>query len=458
MYGTNLLAHAQITLPQKPLKVSAEFNFRCFVQKEKSRRRHSSRKCRSLALTSAAAPVTTGPLRPISARRQATRLDEQAQRTILECLSGVKDRGMGGMSPQQQAAFETAIDMLEKSGDGVKAPTATPLLEGRWRLLYTSRPGSASPIQRIFVGVEAFSVFQEVLYKDGAAARVNNIVEFGKAGVLKVEAEASTDSAPLPGFTPRSGSGLPFGIMGVSSTKPPGARDIRLDFQFDCAAFRFSAIPLAIPYPVPFRLLGDERKGWIDVTYLSPDGKFRLSRGNKGTLFVLVREDPPKQALLQLISSAAADSTIERAAESLCKNTGDGVKSPARSQTATGGWRLLWTKQGDTANSLQRVLAGSVQNWQIISSDGKRLENRVKLLPGVYVRAIADAEVEGPSRTGVVINEVVLEAGPVGFALPVKTDSSGFVDWLYLDDDVRVTRGNKGSLFVHVRDDSVGIQ
>lgn len=37
-------------------------------------------------------------------------------------------------------------------------PTRSPLLPGRWRLLYTSRPGTASPIQQTFVGVDAFSV------------------------------------------------------------------------------------------------------------------------------------------------------------------------------------------------------------------------------------------------------------------------------------------------------------
>lgn len=47
------------------------------------------------------------------------------------------------------------------------------------------------------------------------------------------------------------------------------------------AAFTFNALPFKVPYPVPFRLLGDEAKGWIDVTYLSPDGKLRLTRGNK---------------------------------------------------------------------------------------------------------------------------------------------------------------------------------
>jgi len=31
--------------------------------------------------------------------------------------------------------------------------------------------------------------------------------------------------------------------------------------QFDRAAFYFKALPFTIPYPVPFRYLGDETKG-----------------------------------------------------------------------------------------------------------------------------------------------------------------------------------------------------
>ena len=35
-----------------------------------------------------------------------------------------------------------------------------------------------------------------------------------------------------------------------------------------------------------------------------------------------------------------------------------------------------------------------------------------------------------------------------------KTDEPpGFVDWLYLDDDIRITRGSKGSLFIHTREE-----
>ena len=36
--------------------------------------------------------------------------------------------------------------------------------------------------------------------------------------------------------------------------------------------------------------------------------------------------------------------------------------------------------------------------------------------------------------------------------LPIKQTETGFVDWLYLDGNLRITRGNKGSLFVHTRE------
>lgn len=247
-----------------------------------------------------------------------------------------------------------------------------------------------------------------------------------------------------------------FGILGTSSTNPPAKPNLRIDFQFDKAAFYFNSLPFTIPYPVPFKALasgpfGDEVKGWLDITYLSPDGKFRLSRGNKGTLFVLVKDEPPKEQLLEAISANAPDIQIEELIEGLCSQAG-GVKSPARNQLAVGKWRLRWTKQGGRANPLQKLLARRVLNWQIVGADGE-LENRVQLAPGVNVRALASCEPDSNTRTGVDIEKVVLEAGPLKFDLPVKTDGRGFVDWLYLDGDMRITQGSKGSLFVHTRDE-----
>lgn len=192
---------------------------------------------------------------------------------------------------------------------------------------------------------------------------------------------------------------------------------------------------------------------------------------------------------------------------------GGGEDAPAASPLAPGTWRLVWTQQGETANPLQKRLANQVENFQIIDDDGQRLENLVRLAPGLRVRASAAAGPEagplGPaSRTSVDIDEVVLEAGPLRLPLPIKTDGRGFVEWcaalgcaglggqrgaggapalqplccvqssskaaalclaahrpwlrragctpppcrLYLDEGLRVTRGNKGSVFIHVRE------
>lgn len=87
----------------------------------------------------------------------------------------------------------------------------------------------------------------------------------------------------------------PFPSLGLFSLAPLSQRLslfaplpfllIGIDFKFDNAGFDLGLLPFRIPYPVPFRLLNDEVKGWLEVTYLS--GRLRVSRGNKGTIFVL---------------------------------------------------------------------------------------------------------------------------------------------------------------------------
>ena len=37
-------------------------------------------------------------------------------------------------------------------------------------------------------------------------------------------------------------------------------QNVRVNFQFDRAAFTFNLLPFKLPYPVPFKLLGDETK------------------------------------------------------------------------------------------------------------------------------------------------------------------------------------------------------
>ncbi len=43
--------------------------------------------------------------------------------------------------------------------------------------------------------------------------------------------------------------------------------------------------------------------------------------------------------------------------------------------------------------------------------------------------------------------------GPLKIPVPVGgSGNPGYVDWLYLDEDIRITRGSKGSLFIHRRE------
>lgn len=247
-----------------------------------------------------ARPAATRPRRvpaaaaPVSADRAASLASAEA--SLLAALDGVTGRGAGSLDPAAAAAVDAAVATLEADG-GVAAPASAPDVEGRWRLVFTTRPGTSSPIQRAFTARDGFTVHQEIQLAAGTAPqRVTNVVTLGAAGVLRVEAEASTLASPLPGFTPRRGAGLP--LFGKSSTAPPADPARRIDFAFDRAYFKFDALPFTLPYPVPFKWLqstglGDEVKGWIDVTYVAPRGvgRVRLSRGNKGTLFVLVREN-----------------------------------------------------------------------------------------------------------------------------------------------------------------------
>lgn len=35
--------------------------------------------------------------------------------------------------------------------------------------------------------------------------------------------------------------------------------------------------------------------------------------------------------------------------------------------------------------------------------------------------------------------------------LPFNNVAPGYIEWLYLDEDLRITKGNKGSYFIHTR-------
>ncbi|XP_058098203.1 uncharacterized protein LOC131243112 isoform X8 [Magnolia sinica] len=127
----------------------------------------------------------------LSSSSSSSFIDEQQisfsepEKVLLERLLGIQGRGRKA-SPEQLKDVESAVKTLEDL-KGVPDPTSSTLIEGRWQLIFTTRPGTASPIQRTFVGVDFFKIFQEV-YLRTDDPRVSNIVKLSDAiGELKVE-------------------------------------------------------------------------------------------------------------------------------------------------------------------------------------------------------------------------------------------------------------------------------
>jgi len=306
------------------------------------------------------------------------------------------------------------VRTLEKLG-GVPDPTRSSLIQGRWKLIFTTRPGTASPIQRTFVGVDVFTIFQEI-FLDTSYPRVSNIVQFSdKVGNLKVEAEA----------TVKDGN--------------------RILFRFDQAAFSFKFLPFKVPYPVPFRLLGDEAKGWLDTTYLSTTGNIRISRGNKGTTFVLQKKIEPRQQLLSAIStSRGIEENIDKLIAIRQKEEGKGF------EMKEGKWQLLWSsKMAVERGSLSEMAnVGSVKGLQIIKKNGE-FENVYNAFPGLKVCSKGEIKHSSHNIYHSIIRNRVYMIGSLELPLDeVKTEFD--IELLYADNKVRISKGYKQVISVHL--------
>lgn len=158
--------------------------------------------------------------------------DLQWESKLLDLLKNRSGRG-ARLTELETQDITATIERLEskQAGNNNYNPIAQPHLNGCWKLLYTSSPGTNSPIQRTFTSFDQVSIFQTINlkpYNDPTASflepslpEVSNTVCFGETARLRVTAMASTTEAPL--VLPRKGDGRVFGlnIFGVSSSAPP---------------------------------------------------------------------------------------------------------------------------------------------------------------------------------------------------------------------------------------------
>ncbi len=163
-----------------------------------------------------------------------------------------------------------------------------------------------------------------------------------------------------------------------------------------------------------------------------------------------------KENLLDLCERGGGD--VREAIEEVSGMYDAEAEAPARSETLLGRWRLVYSEQGDGANPFQRLFADAAKNYQAFDAPSG-VRNVVELGP-VTVEAFARSETVSNARTNVVIDKVDVRWGErvlKTFELqPRPGAGSGWVEQRYLDNDVRISVGNKGSVFVHVRDEEGG--
>ncbi|XP_042016701.1 probable plastid-lipid-associated protein 12, chloroplastic [Salvia splendens] len=263
-----------------------------------------------------------------------------------------------------------------------------------------------------FVGVDSFTVFQEI-YLRTDDPRVSNIVNFSDSvGELKVEAVASAKDGK------------------------------RVLFQFDRAAFSLKFLPFKVPYPVPFRLLGDEAKGWLDTTYLSQSGNIRISRGNKGTTFVLQKETEQRQRLLLVISKGRQ---VREAIDQFVAVNQTTTKGEF--ELLEGEWLMIWSSQEVTESWIENALKG-LMGKQIVKPNGQ-MKFLVDILFGLRFSMTGKYVKSGSNTYDVVMDDAAIVAGPYG--IPAELETKYTLQLLYGDEKMRISHGYGDIVFVHIR-------
>jgi PAP_fibrillin len=199
---------------------------------------------------------------------------------LLERLAGL-NRGLLANEPDR-LSIQSAIAYLEDRNPTPLPLEATDLLEGNWRLLYTT--------SQDLLGLGRFPVVQlGQIYQciRTQTAQIYNIAEL--TGLPFLESVVSVSAQFTPVSEKRVEVEFKRSVLGLQRLLPYESPDqlIRL--------LNSPTKPKAIDFKINAQggtqggnQSGTKRRaGWLDVTYLDQD--LRIGRGNEGSLFVLTK-------------------------------------------------------------------------------------------------------------------------------------------------------------------------
>ncbi len=188
---------------------------------------------------------------------------------LLEAIAG-KNRGLLA-NEIDNARVLAAIQQLEDDNPTKKPLEAKELLNGDWRLLYTT--------SKSILGLDRFPLFKlGQIYQciRVSEAKVYNIAEI--VGLPMLEGLVSVAASFDPVSDRRVNVMFERSIVGLQrflSYKTPA----KLIQQIESGK-KF--------LPIDFKIDRGEQKGWLETTYLDQD--MRIGRGNEGNVFVLTKE------------------------------------------------------------------------------------------------------------------------------------------------------------------------
>ncbi len=185
---------------------------------------------------------------------------------LLEAIAG-KNRGLLSTEQDKQAIL-MAIAQLEDRNPTPRPIEAGDLLDGNWRLLYTTSKGLLNIDQLPLLKLG--QIYQSIRVKTQS---VYNIAEI--YGVPYLEGIVSVVAKFEPVSERRVQVKFERSIVGLQRLI---AYQSPTDFiQQIEAAKKFVAIDT--------KLDSSRQQGWLDITYLDTD--MRIGRGNEGSVFVL---------------------------------------------------------------------------------------------------------------------------------------------------------------------------
>ena len=188
---------------------------------------------------------------------------------LLEAIAG-KNRGLLANEIDNVRVL-SAIQELEDTNPTRKPLEAKNLLQGDWRLLYTTSKG--------ILGLDRFPLFKlGQIYQciRVSEAKVYNIAEI--MGIPMLEGLVSVAATFEPVSESRVNVIFERSIIGLQRF-----------FSYNTPKKFIQQIESGKKFlPLDFKIDRGEQKGWLEITYLDED--MRIGRGNEGNVFVLTKE------------------------------------------------------------------------------------------------------------------------------------------------------------------------